>query len=96
MDITYVEELGRGSYGSVWKISDNNNNGKELAIKKMKYSSQNLISPPDLKEISYTHNFNHPNVVSTSYIIDNNGKHISSFIDKEGQTINTIIDFTVS
>jgi len=92
MDITYVEELGRGSYGSVWKISDNNNNGKELAIKKMKYSSQNLINPSDLKEISYTHNFNHPNVVSTSYIIDNNGKHISSFIDKEGQTINTIIE----
>jgi serine/threonine protein kinase len=92
MDITYVQELGRGSFGSVWKVRDNNNGGKELAIKKMKYSSTNLINPTDLKEISYTHNFNHPNVVSTSYIIRSDGRHISSFIDREDKTINTAIE----
>lgn len=91
MDITYVQELGKGSFGSVWKIRDNNS-GKEMAIKKMKYSSDNLINPTDLKEISYTHNFNHPNIVSTSYIIGTNSKHITSFIDREGRTINTAIE----
>ncbi len=92
MDITYVQELGKGAFGSVWKIRDNNNGGKELAVKKMKYTSTNLINPTDLKEISYTHNFNHPNVVSTSYVIGGDGKHISSFIDRDGQTINTAIE----
>ena len=92
MDITYVQELGKGAFGSVWKVRDNNNGGKEIAIKKMKYTSQNLINPTDLKEIAYTHNFNHPNVVSTSYIIRNDGKHISSFVYREDQTINTAIE----
>lgn len=92
MDVTYLQELGKGAFGSVWKIRDNNNGGKEMAIKKMKYSSDNLINPTDLKEISYTHNFNHPNIVSTSYIIGSNSKHITSFIDREGQTINTTIE----
>ena len=91
MDITYVKELGKGAFGSVWKIRDNNS-GKEMAIKKMKYSSDNLINPTDLKEIAYTHNFNHPNIVSTSKIISTDGKHISSFIDKTDQTINTTIE----
>ena len=90
MDITYIQELGKGSFGSVWKVRDNNS-GKELAIKKMKYSSDNLINPTDLKEIAYTKLFNHPNIISSSYIIGTSGNHINAFIDSDN-TINTTIE----
>lgn len=90
MDITYIQELGKGSFGSVWKVRDNNS-GKELAIKKMKYSSENLINPTDLKEIAYTKLFNHPNIISSSYIINNLGAHINAFVDTDN-TINTTIE----
>ena len=90
MDITYIQELGKGSFGSVWKVRDNNS-GKELAIKKMKYSSDNLINPTDLKEIAYTKIFNHPNIISSSYIINNSGNHINAFIDTDN-TVNTTIE----
>ena len=90
MDITYIQELGKGSFGSVWKVRDNNS-GKELAIKKMKYSSDNLINPTDLKEIAYTQIFNHPNIISSSYIINNLGAHINAFIDIDN-TVNTTIE----
>jgi serine/threonine protein kinase len=91
MNITYLQELGKGSFGSVWKVRDNNS-GRELAIKKMKYSSDKLISPSDLKEIFYTQRFSHPNIISSVYIISENGKHINAFIDPTDSTINTTIE----
>jgi len=66
MAYTILGELGRGAYGSVYKIE---RDGSLFALKERSYPSS-LIAPHDfLREVAVTMNARHPNIVRAYQII---------------------------
>ncbi len=75
-DYTIVSELGKGSYGNVYKVKDLN--GEVLALKHFSTNTMHGLPADILVELDILSRIDHPNVVHAEYIhSDKTVKHCS-------------------
>jgi serine/threonine protein kinase len=92
MNIQKVQYLGSGSYGTVYKVIDKNNNDRSLVLKQMNVNKNGEIHSDIIKEIINTQNLVHPNIIATEPVIDNDGKPKVYYYDISKKNIEFFIE----